>query len=146
MSLTLHFHPLASYCHKVLIALYENDTPFAANKVDLSNQDERAALLQLWPWAGLAGAATAWALDHQIGSDGVQYYCPWGALLTTVVGVLCLLLTAASGFASWRLLRADAETPTRRFIALLGLLLALLLGLAILLSTIAGWILPECLT
>ncbi len=49
MSLKLHFHPLASYCHKVLIALYENDTPFAPNKVDLSNQDERAALLQMWP-------------------------------------------------------------------------------------------------
>lgn len=49
MSLNLHFHPLASYCHKVLIALYENDTPFAPNKVDLSNQDERAALLQMWP-------------------------------------------------------------------------------------------------
>lgn len=49
MSLTLHFHPLASYCHKVLIALYENDTPFAPNKVDLSDQGERAALLQLWP-------------------------------------------------------------------------------------------------
>jgi glutathione S-transferase len=49
MSLTLHFHPLASYCHKVLIALYENDTPFTPNRVDLSNQDERAALLQLWP-------------------------------------------------------------------------------------------------
>ena len=26
MSLTLHFHPLASYCDKALIALYENDT------------------------------------------------------------------------------------------------------------------------
>ncbi|MGA7999792.1 MAG: glutathione S-transferase family protein [Bradyrhizobium sp.] len=49
MSLKLHFHPLASYCHKVLIALYENDTPFAPNMVDLSNQDERAALLQMWP-------------------------------------------------------------------------------------------------
>ena len=49
MSLKLHFHPLASYCHKVLIALYENDTPFAPNKVDLSNQEERAALLQMWP-------------------------------------------------------------------------------------------------
>ena len=35
MSLTLHFHPLASYCHKVLIALYENDTPFTPNIVDL---------------------------------------------------------------------------------------------------------------
>jgi len=49
MSLTLHFHPLASFCHKVLIALYENDTPFKANKVDLSNPAERAALLELWP-------------------------------------------------------------------------------------------------
>ncbi len=49
MSLMLHFHPLASYCHKVLIALYENDTPFEANKVDLSSESERAALLKLWP-------------------------------------------------------------------------------------------------
>jgi glutathione S-transferase len=49
MSLKLHFHPLASYCHKVLIALYENDTPFTPNKVDLSDEGERAALLQMWP-------------------------------------------------------------------------------------------------
>lgn len=49
MSLTLHFHPLSSYCHKVLIALYENDTPFKPNKVDLSNEGERAALLKLSP-------------------------------------------------------------------------------------------------
>ena len=28
LSLTLHFHPLSSYCHKTLIALYENATPF----------------------------------------------------------------------------------------------------------------------
>ena len=49
MSLTLHFHPLASYCHKVLIALYENGTPFTPNMVDLANETERAALLKLWP-------------------------------------------------------------------------------------------------
>jgi glutathione S-transferase len=49
MSLTLHFHPLASYCHKVLVALYENETPFTANLVDLGNEAERAALLKLWP-------------------------------------------------------------------------------------------------
>ncbi|HEY4986203.1 MAG TPA: glutathione S-transferase family protein [Bradyrhizobium sp.] len=49
MSLTLYFHPLASYCHKALIALYENDTPFKAQNVDLSNASERAALLNLWP-------------------------------------------------------------------------------------------------
>jgi len=49
MSLTLYFHPLASYCQKVLIALYENDTPFTPQIVDLGNQDARAALLKLWP-------------------------------------------------------------------------------------------------
>ena len=49
MSLTLHFHPLASYCWKVLIALYENEIPFTPHKVDLGNPTERAALLKLWP-------------------------------------------------------------------------------------------------
>jgi glutathione S-transferase len=49
MLLTLHFHPLASFCWKALIALYENDTPFAPNMVDLGNAAERAALLKLWP-------------------------------------------------------------------------------------------------
>jgi glutathione S-transferase len=49
MSLTLHYHPLASFCWKALIALYENDIPFAPNIVDLRNATERAALLKLWP-------------------------------------------------------------------------------------------------
>src|SRR5260370_9132372 len=49
MSLTLHLHPLGSYCHKVLIALYENDSPFTPNIVDLANETERAGLLKLWP-------------------------------------------------------------------------------------------------
>jgi glutathione S-transferase len=49
MSLTLHFHPLASFCWKALIALYENGTPFTPNSIDLGNPAERAALLKLWP-------------------------------------------------------------------------------------------------
>ena len=49
MSLTLHFHPLASYCWKALIALYENGTPFVPNLVDLGDKKDRAALLKLWP-------------------------------------------------------------------------------------------------
>jgi glutathione S-transferase len=49
MSLTLHFHPLSSFCQKVLIALYENETPFTPNIVDLGNPVERAALQKLWP-------------------------------------------------------------------------------------------------
>ncbi len=49
MSLTLHFHPLSSFCWKVLIALYENGTPFVPNSVNLGDPAERAALLKLWP-------------------------------------------------------------------------------------------------
>ena len=51
MSLTLHMHPLASYCWKVLIALYENDTPFEARLVDLSDPQVVAAFKALWPTA-----------------------------------------------------------------------------------------------
>jgi glutathione S-transferase len=49
MSLTLHFHPFASYCQKVLIALYENDTPFERVVVDLGNEASRSAFLAVWP-------------------------------------------------------------------------------------------------
>ena len=49
MSLTLHYHPLSSFCWKVLIALYENGTPFAPNSVNLRDPEQRAALLKLWP-------------------------------------------------------------------------------------------------
>lgn len=34
MALSLYLHPLSSYCHKVLIALYENDIPFEPRMVD----------------------------------------------------------------------------------------------------------------
>jgi len=49
MSLTLHFHPLSSFCHKALIALYENGTPFTPSIVNLMDEGERAALRKLWP-------------------------------------------------------------------------------------------------
>lgn len=49
MSLTLLFHPLSSFCHKVLIALYENDTPFTPQTVNLMDEGERTAFRKLWP-------------------------------------------------------------------------------------------------
>ena len=49
MSLTLYFHPLSSFCWKVLAALYENDTPFTPNQLTPGDEAERAALLKLWP-------------------------------------------------------------------------------------------------
>lgn len=37
MSLTLYFHPLSSFCHKALIALYELDIEFEKRVIDLGN-------------------------------------------------------------------------------------------------------------
>lgn len=49
MSLTLHFHPLASFCWKPLIAFYENETPFRPVIVDLGDEQSRAAFLKVSP-------------------------------------------------------------------------------------------------
>jgi glutathione S-transferase len=49
MSLTLYFHPLSSFCQKVLVALYENETPFTPHIVDLGDAAAHAALVTIWP-------------------------------------------------------------------------------------------------
>ena len=49
MALTLYLHPLASFCHKALIALYENDVPFTPQIVDLGDPGSAAPLLEQWP-------------------------------------------------------------------------------------------------
>lgn len=47
--LTLYYHPFAAYCMKVLIALYENETPFTPVEIDLGDPEQRARLAALWP-------------------------------------------------------------------------------------------------
>ncbi|QXQ06561.1 glutathione S-transferase family protein [Sphingosinicellaceae bacterium] len=47
MTLELHAHPFSSYCQKVLIALYENATPFAYRT--LEGEAAMADLKALWP-------------------------------------------------------------------------------------------------
>jgi glutathione S-transferase len=47
MSLKLYFHPLSSFCHKVLVALYETGTPFEPRIVDLFG--EAAEYRKIWP-------------------------------------------------------------------------------------------------
>ena len=49
MSLRLYLHPLSSFCQKVLIAFYENDTPFEPHIVDLGNEASAADFKKIWP-------------------------------------------------------------------------------------------------
>ncbi|RCK52343.1 hypothetical protein TH25_07525 [Thalassospira profundimaris] len=48
--LTLHMHPLASYCWKVLIALYDADIAFEAVQLDGLPKND-SAFTDLWPLA-----------------------------------------------------------------------------------------------
>lgn len=49
MSLTLYYHPLSSFCHKVLVALYERGVDFDKRLINLGDQAERAELQAIWP-------------------------------------------------------------------------------------------------
>jgi glutathione S-transferase len=49
MSLKLYFHPLSSFSQKVLVAFYENDTPFEPRIVDLASETSLAEFRKIWP-------------------------------------------------------------------------------------------------
>jgi glutathione S-transferase len=51
MALVFYYHPLSSFCHKVLVALYENATAFEGRIVDLSDETSSAELRAFWPLA-----------------------------------------------------------------------------------------------
>jgi glutathione S-transferase len=47
--ITYFYHPLASFCWKVLIAFYEKGVPFEGRIVDLSDAASREELDRIWP-------------------------------------------------------------------------------------------------
>jgi glutathione S-transferase len=51
MALTLYLHPLSSYCHKTLIALYENAIAFTPEVVNLGDPASRDNFRKVWPMA-----------------------------------------------------------------------------------------------
>jgi glutathione S-transferase len=51
MALTLYMHPLSSFCHKTLIALYENAIAFTPEIVNLGDPVARDNFSKVWPLA-----------------------------------------------------------------------------------------------
>ena len=49
MSLTLYIHPLASFCHKVMIALEEAQLAYRAVTVDLADPQSARQVFEHWP-------------------------------------------------------------------------------------------------
>lgn len=50
MPLSLYAHPFSSYCQKVLIALYENATPFTYRQLGPEDPTAMKELAQRWPF------------------------------------------------------------------------------------------------
>jgi hypothetical protein len=103
------------------------------------------------PWAGLIAGLLGWALPDQIASNIVQENCRLGGpLLVGGAGLLGALLALGGGWLSfgvWRAAPAEQEAigqGTRKFIAAVSGLSALVFIGAIILQTIAGFIIPAC--
>jgi len=96
------------------------------------------------PLVGIFLAIGGWALSHQIGSESVLDDCTTrGGGFVILVSILGLIMAAAGGIYclhSWR----ASERSGRSFLALTGMLLAVMTSFAILLQLAAGMILPSC--
>ena len=122
MSLTLHAHPLSSYCHKVLIALYELDAPFELKFLNLGDETERNAFHALWPigkmpvledkGAGLALPETSIIIDYlnrRFGGDLIPAH-PDAALEVRLQDrFFDLYVHTPMGVFTWDLLRPEGQ-------------------------------------
>ena len=96
------------------------------------------------PLIGIFLAIGGWALSHQIGSDSVLDDCTTrGGGFVIAVSIFGLVMAAAGGFYCLHSRRAS-ERSGYSFLALTGMLLALMTSFAILLQLAAGLILPSC--
>jgi hypothetical protein len=104
----------------------------------------RSAIEHAAPWLGIVAATLGWGVAHQVSSNSVFDDCAGrGPGFVLLVGLLCLAVDLAGGFFSldvWR--REDGEG--RRFVGLVGAMLAALAAFAIVLQAVSALILPAC--
>lgn len=97
------------------------------------------------PWAGLALGTLGAGLAHQIGSDATFQDCrfssPWIVILGAAIG---LALVALGALGSWRISSSDKETPARRLVATVSVMVCAIFALAIILPFLASMVIPRC--
>ena len=97
------------------------------------------------PWLGLFLAALGWAAAHQVASNAIFDDCRRGA--ATFVLLVCfagLVIDAAGAFFSLSVWRGAGDSKGRRFLGLVGMMLAALTGFAIVLQAVNALIIPSC--
>jgi hypothetical protein len=102
-------------------------------------------MIRRLPWLGLFLAAIAWAASQQVASDAIFDDCRRGSAgFVLLVCLLGLALDLGGGFLALAVWQDEAGGKGGRFLGLLGLLLALLAGFAIVLQAISALIIPIC--
>ena len=71
----LYAHPFSSYCQKVLIALYENATPFEFCMLAPDHEQNAAEHAALWPLRKMPVLATATARSWRRASSSSISVC-----------------------------------------------------------------------
>ena len=96
------------------------------------------------PLIGIVLVAAGWALSHQWGSNSVFDDCASsGGVVVVLTSLLGLVAVAAGGLYCLPAARM-ASGSGRRFLGILGTLLALIAAFSIALQIAAGLILPPC--
>jgi hypothetical protein len=97
------------------------------------------------PWAGLALGTAGYFLAHQLGSDATFQDCRVGSpLIVTIAMIVGLAVIGLGALGSWRVYRSDAESPSRRMVAIVGLLADIFFTIGTVLPFIAAMVIPRC--
>jgi hypothetical protein len=105
------------------------------------------------PSAGIFAGPAAWLVNTQLGYALVPWICAHKVQLVPVVALGALLISLAGAFLSWRAWATASAEPTpdrsgggrpHRFVAGVGILVALLFALVILVQGSAGFVLQGC--
>lgn len=101
------------------------------------------------PWAGGVAGPLVWWIHQRSLADGQVVDCHVGGVAGRLIWSLLLLaILAATAWLSLNVWRRwpphESEPDNRRFIALVSVGVAALLGLAVVFGTMASLIVPEC--
>ncbi|HYD23427.1 MAG TPA: hypothetical protein VEB68_01415 [Croceibacterium sp.] len=100
-------------------------------------------LYQAQPLIGVVLGGGGWALSHQWGSNSVFDDCAsTGGVVVVLTSLLGLAIAAFGALCCYDAFRS--EHSGRRFLGIIGLLLTLIAGFAIVLQIAAGIILAPC--
>jgi hypothetical protein len=105
------------------------------------------------PSAGLYAGPAAWLINTQVNYAAVPWVCAHQFPLISLVSLIMAMVSLCGGLLSWRGYAISAPTPPpdsmgagrpHRFMALMGIAIALLFAIVILLQGAAGLVFHWC--